>query len=530
VIDSQAAPPSTNGQTALEVGNLYKSFGGIHAVNGAEFKVRDGSITALIGPNGAGKTTLFNVITGFYRPEAGMVRYRGDSIFGKRPHVIARQGMVRTFQITKALAAMPVIDNMMLAGPDQPGERLLGLITQPGRARRRERELEERAYELLKTFNLEDKATQYAGTLSGGQRKLLELARALMTDPEMVLLDEPMAGINPTLGRRLLEHIEQLRAEKGVTFLFVEHDMDVVMQHSDEVIVMAEGRVIAHGSPEEVRTDKRVVDAYLGGGGDEPAAAEPASRRSRSESKSVLHVDGLVAGYTPEVDILNGVDIDLREGEIVTIVGPNGAGKSTLMKSIFGLLPPREGRIELRGEDITGDVPHNVTRRGVSYVPQLANVFPNLTVLENLEIGAVAGVEGSVEERMEELFELFPRLAERPRQPAGTMSGGERQMVAMARALMPRPQILLLDEPSAGLSPAFVDAIFERIEQINETGVTILMVEQNARRALAMSHRGYVLDLGANRFQGEGPELLADPKVAELYLGGTPRESTASDS
>jgi branched-chain amino acid transport system ATP-binding protein/neutral amino acid transport system ATP-binding protein len=241
-------------------------------------------------------------------------------------------------------------------------------------------------------------------------------------------------------------------------------------------------------------------------------------------------VSGLVAGYTPEVDILNGVDVDLREGEIVTIVGPNGAGKSTLMKSIFGLLPPREGRVELRGEDITGDVPHNVTRRGVSYVPQLANVFPNLTVVENLEIGAVAGVEGSVEERMEELFELFPRLAERPRQPAGTMSGGERQMVAMARALMPRPQILLLDEPSAGLSPAFVDAIFERVEQINETGVTILMVEQNARRALAMSHRGYVLDLGANRFQGSGPELIADPKVAELYLGGGSRGSTATDS
>jgi ABC-type branched-subunit amino acid transport system ATPase component len=156
----------------------------------------------------------------------------------------------------------------------------------------------------------------------------------------------------------------------------------------------------------------------------------------------------------------------------------------------------------------------------VSYVPQLDNVFPSLTVTENLELGAIPRANGSVDARMEKLFELFPRLKERRRQPAGTMSGGERQMVAMARALMPDPEILLLDEPSAGLSPAFVDAIFERIEQVNATGVTILMVEQNARRALAMSDRGYVLDLGANRFEGAGAELLADPKVAELYLGG----------
>ena len=288
MIDSQAAPPSTNGRTALEVDNLYKSFGGIHAVNGAEFKVRDGSITALIGPNGAGKTTLFNVITGFYRPEAGMVRYRGDSIFGKPPYVIARRGMVRTFQITKALAAMPVIDNMMLAGPDQPGERLLGLMTQPGRARRREREVEERAYELLKTFNLEDKATQYAGTLSGGQRKLLELARALMTDPEMVLLDEPMAGINPTLGRRLLEHIEQLRAEKRC-------DVPVRRaRHGCRNAALRRGHRHGGGPGHRprhpratIRTDRRSSMRIWGEVASEPSAApahaaEPVPRPSRS--------------------------------------------------------------------------------------------------------------------------------------------------------------------------------------------------------------------------------------------------------
>jgi neutral amino acid transport system ATP-binding protein len=238
---------------------------------------------------------------------------------------------------------------------------------------------------------------------------------------------------------------------------------------------------------------------------------------------TVLQTEGVVAGYTPEVDILTGVDIAVQENEIVTIVGPNGAGKSTLMKAIFGLIVPREGQILLRGEDITGNAPHTVTRKGVSYVPQLDNIFPSLTVEENLELGAIAGGGDSVEGRMGRMFDLFPRCAERRRQAAGTMSGGERQMVAMARALMPDPQVLLLDEPSAGLAPAFVDAIFEKVVEVNRSGVTILMVEQNARRALSMSDRGYVLDLGQNRFQGPGRELIEDPKVAELYLGGGAR-------
>ena len=236
---------------------------------------------------------------------------------------------------------------------------------------------------------------------------------------------------------------------------------------------------------------------------------------------ALLTVDGLVAGYVPEVDILNGVDLSVQEGQIVTVIGPNGAGKSTLIKSVFGLLPPRQGRVSLRGEDLTGLPPHSITRRGMSYVPQLDNIFPSLTVEENLQMGALE--RRSARERIEAIYDLFPRLGERTSQAAGTMSGGERQMLAMGRALIPDPQLLLLDEPSAGLAPAFVEAIFERVEDINRRGVTIVMVEQNARRALGMSDRGYVLDLGTNRFEGSGRDLLHDPKVADLYLGGTAR-------
>jgi neutral amino acid transport system ATP-binding protein len=254
-----------NGTAIFETEGVTKRFGGINAVNGATMKVREGSITALIGPNGAGKTTFFNLVTGFYKPDRGRITYAGNEITALAPYRIAHQGMVRTFQITKALEGMPVIDNLMLAGQDQPGEKLRNVVFRPLAWRRREQEVEEQANELLEIFNLTRLRDQYAGTLSGGQRKLLELARALMAQPRFLLLDEPMAGINPTLGRQLLDHMQKLRRESGVTFLFIEHDMEVVMNHSDTVIVMAEGRVIAEGEPHEVRENQKVIDAYLGG-------------------------------------------------------------------------------------------------------------------------------------------------------------------------------------------------------------------------------------------------------------------------
>jgi branched-chain amino acid transport system ATP-binding protein len=266
---------TTSNGSILEADGVVKRFGGIRALDETSLRVHEGSITALIGPNGAGKTTFFNVITGFYRADAGRARFDGAPILGSTPHSIARLGMVRTFQITKALARMPVIDNMMLAAPDQPGELLRNVVFRPGAARAREAEVREQATGLLEIFDLARLAGEYAGTLSGGQRKLLELARALMTRPRLLLLDEPMAGINPTLGRRLLDHMQRLRAEERVSFLFTEHDMDVVMKHSDRVIVMAEGKVIAEGEPHEVRANQAVIDAYLGSG----TVAEEASSR-----------------------------------------------------------------------------------------------------------------------------------------------------------------------------------------------------------------------------------------------------------
>jgi neutral amino acid transport system ATP-binding protein len=238
------------------------------------------------------------------------------------------------------------------------------------------------------------------------------------------------------------------------------------------------------------------------------------------EPPPLLSVSGLVAGYSAEVPILDGVHLAVAAGEIVTIVGPNGAGKSTFAKVVIGLLEPWAGSVGFRGEEITGRKPHAIVARGVAYVPQRENVFPTMTVEENLELGGLTLRAGSSRDRVAAMYELFPRLAERRRQAAGTLSGGERQMLALARALIPEPDLVLLDEPSAGLSPAVVDLIFGKVVEINAAGTTVLMVEQNARRALAMSHRGYVLDTGRNRFEGRGDELLANPEVEHLYLGG----------
>jgi branched-chain amino acid transport system ATP-binding protein len=237
-----------------------------------------------------------------------------------------------------------------------------------------------------------------------------------------------------------------------------------------------------------------------------------------SENTPLLIADGLDAGYLPGINILNDCSLELFEGELVGIVGPNGAGKSTLVKAMFGLVNIRKGSVQLRGEDITNMKAHSLVSRGIGYVPQTNNVFPSLTIEENLEMGTFID-PSRFSERLEVVGEMFPKLIDRRDQRAGSLSGGERQMLAMGRALMLDPSVLLLDEPSAGLSPALQDEVFVRCHKINRAGVSIIMVEQNASRCLQICHRGYVLDQGTNAYTGSGRDLLTDPKVIELYLG-----------
>jgi branched-chain amino acid transport system ATP-binding protein len=246
-------------------------------------------------------------------------------------------------------------------------------------------------------------------------------------------------------------------------------------------------------------------------------------------SEALLEAEGLEAGYGAAL-VLHGVHVRAAPGEIVSIIGPNGAGKSTLLKALYGLVGVRAGRVSLRGEDVTHLRPDLRTRRGLNLVPQLANVFPSLTIAENLKVSVLGLPRGERRAALARTFELFPLLAERPRQRAGTLSGGQRKLVALARALATGPELLLLDEPSAGLSPTAMDTVFEQLLEINRLGIAILMVEQNARRALAISHRAHVLDMGRNAHEGPGAELLHDPKVVELYLGGISSTSASSST
>ncbi|WP_209309439.1 ABC transporter ATP-binding protein [Haloarcula amylovorans] len=250
----------------LEVKRLRKEFGGVTAVDGASFRVASGSLTGLIGPNGAGKSTTFNCITGIHEPTAGTVRFDGQDVTGLPPYTLAERGLVRTFQIARELSEMTVLENVMLAPPGQVGESAIRAVL-PGlreAVERDEAELVEDAWETLSFFEIDHLAHENAGNLSGGQRKLLEMARVLMTDPEMVLLDEPLAGVNPTLEEKLLDRIDELRRE-GLTFLLVEHDMDVIMEHCEHIIVMHQGQVLAEGDAETIQRDERVLEAYLGG-------------------------------------------------------------------------------------------------------------------------------------------------------------------------------------------------------------------------------------------------------------------------
>ncbi|MCR8899204.1 MULTISPECIES: ABC transporter ATP-binding protein [Gordonia] len=261
--DVSPEPGSAKPDPIIVVDNISRTFGGIKAVQVDHLEVQRGAITGLIGPNGAGKTTFFNLITGFDKPDSGTWSLNGESLGRMVPHQVARRGMVRTFQLTKALSKLSVLDNVKLGATGQRGEHFLAALA-PWTWRKQEAEITERAHELLRRFKLDAKAGDFAGSLSGGQRKLLEMARALMTDPEIVMLDEPMAGVNPALTQSLLEHIKSLRDE-GVTVVFVEHDMDVIRNISDWVVVMAQGQIIAESLPDRLGDNEAVVDAYLGG-------------------------------------------------------------------------------------------------------------------------------------------------------------------------------------------------------------------------------------------------------------------------
>jgi branched-chain amino acid transport system ATP-binding protein len=512
----------------IEVSGVSKSFGGVQALSHCELEVAEGSITGLIGPNGSGKTTLFNVITGYERVTDGEVSFKGASIKNATPDRVFRLGVGRTFQLTRLFPRLTVEENMLVATQRHQGW-LRGVMRRAGSSSERRR-----ATELLDFVGIARLASEPAGSLSYGQRKLLELASLLVADPAVLLLDEPAGGVNPTLINHLGDRIRELN-RAGKTFLVVEHNMEFVMGICHRVTVLNQGRTLVTGAPDEVRSNPAVLDAYLGDDGvratapsgairvtREPARADAPTAAPRREA--LLTLRGITAGYGGG-DILKDVTFDVPEGGITCIVGPNGAGKSTLLKTISGLLHPRIGEIHFRDERISGLAPGTILGRGISHIPQAHSLFPEMTVGENVEMGAFSiGDKALVRERLEAVQELFPIVRERAGEKGGSLSGGQQRLVEFARCLMLDPALIILDEPSMGLDPQTRATVFEMVELMNRQGRTILLVEQNARAGLELSSAGVVMENGQVRLKGSGREVLEHPEIGALYLGGTVRK------
>jgi branched-chain amino acid transport system ATP-binding protein len=511
---AQAGGPVLPQRTRLPLTaqGLTMQFGGVRAVSELHFDAPAAAVSSLIGPNGAGKSTALNMLGGFYLPTAGSFALGGAALTGLNAMQIARRGVARTYQTSQLFGSLSVLDNVVLAMHRGRLGPLLGAVG------RHDPALTERARTLLAYCGYTGHPATLAADLPHVDRRLVEIARALASDPEALLLDEPAAGLSREDKERLGTLLLRI-ADAGVTVLLVEHDMTLVMGISDQVVVLDAGVRLAVGTPTEVQANPAVQQAYLG----ESLEGSGPRTTDTTERPEMLGVGALVAGYGAE-PVLHGINLQVRQGEVVALLGANGAGKSTLMKALAGLHRPVQGGIHLEGRELKNMGAEQVVAQGVVLVPEGRQVFPELSVLDNIRLGAFLQTADR-EARVEEQLQRFPRLRERLHQRAGLLSGGEQQMLAIARALMSRPRILLLDEPSLGLAPKIIAELFAALDQLRKEGMTLLLVDQMAGLALALADRAYVIEGGRIVAQGTAAQIAADGALAQAYLGET-AEST----
>ena len=520
----------------LQLTDVRRQFGGVRAVDGVSLEIEDGTIFGLIGPNGAGKTTLVNLVTGYIPTQGGSMRLARDGsaleLARRPPHVIAGMGIARTFQTLRLYRNLSTIDNVLVGmHPRRKDDTLKQLFPLQMLLRNDDDRVDEaRALMQRVGLNPDVHGPQRAMTLSYGDQRRLEVARALALRPRLLILDEPAAGMNPAEKNRVRELITQLNAD-GLTVLLIDHDMRLVMTVCRHIAVLDFGQKIAEGTPEQVSANEAVVAAYLGSKAQKTAAHVPGSEAidvvaraqpatTAEPATSLLEVRGLQVSYGA-IQAVRDVSFRIGKGEIVALIGANGAGKSTILNTLSGVLRPTAGVAQFGGLDLASASPEAIVRRGLVQIPEGREILARLTVRENLELGGwVRRDRAAVHREIDALMEQFPILRQRQHLPAGQLSGGEQQILAIARGLLARPRLLLLDEPSLGLAPQMVDTIFEIIQRIHGEGVTILLVEQNALRALEIADRAYVVETGRILLSGTGSALMKNPDVQKAYLGG----------